>query len=178
MNRKAYVSILALISLAISFPDRLQFDLETCSSSSSGRFDRGDERKRAKRDGRHPIYSAAGGDGDDRRIADERRDGDVYGSGVGSERHLRGWNEYGNGYNQRERRGHLDGVHGEYDGRRLYGDGLGCRSVDTGQLQSHEHSRGCCFDHGDERNGAKRGDQHGVCSAAGGDGAGQLTRIR
>ena len=153
-----------LISLSVIFPGGLRkFELDT-----SSRFDHGDERDTAKRGGQRGVCSAAGRDGDDWWIADERRGGHIHGSGDRSERHLRGWSEYGN--DERERRGHLGGVHGEWDGRRLHSDGLGYRNVDAGQLQSHEHSGG--IDRGDERIRAERGGQHGICSAAGGDGAG------
>src|ERR1039458_7829490 len=157
-----------IISLSVIFPGGLRkFALDT-----SSRFDHGDERDTAKRDGRHGVRCAAGRDGDDWWIADERRGGHIHGSGSdGSERHLRGWSEYGN--DERERRGHLVGVHSEWESRSLYGVGCSNRSVDAGQLQSDEHSGGGGSGQRYERKRAKRGDQHGVYKSAGGDGGGQ-----
>ena len=103
-----------------------------------GRNDRSDDRNTADRASQPAFCNATAGDGDGGRSGGKRCDGDVHGSGAdGSERHIRGWSEYGN--DRRERRGHLGRAHSEYDGRRLYGDGLGYRSDGDGHLQSHEH---------------------------------------
>ncbi len=152
MSRQAYAGILGLMILALVF-------LTSCNSSNfntPAEAITADERNTAEHSGQHGIWSAAGGDGDDGRIAGERRVRGLHGSGDGSERHIREWNEHGNGYDQRERRGHFVNVHSQWNARSQYGDGYGCGNDGHDQLQSDEHIGACGIDHGDEWIPARR----------------------
>ena len=88
-----------------------------------GHIDRGDQRNAAKRDSQRRVRRAAGGDGDVRRSASERRNGDVRCSSYGTGRHIRERDEHGHRDDQRQRRGHLDHIHRERVGRNLYRNG-------------------------------------------------------
>jgi len=146
----------------------LRFEL--CPSSDH--LDNGDGWNTAKRDGWHGVQNKSASDGDEGHIAGERRDGDVRGSGNGSERHIRGCNEYGHGNDEFERRGRFSGIHSKYNGRIVYGDGYSFRSDGVGQLQSDEHGGSAGIDHGDERRRAKRGGRRAVYKSAGGNSVG------
>lgn len=84
----------------------------------TGHNDHSDVRNPAKRDGWHGVRKHPFSHGDAGLNPSERRDGDVFGSDVESEWHFRvKWNVHGNGYNQLERRGYLNGLHREYGSR-------------------------------------------------------------
>ena len=82
----------------------------------TGHNDHSHGRNAAKRDGWHGVRKHPFSHGDAGLKSSERRDRDVFGSDVASERHIRvKWNVHGNGYNQLERRGYLIDLHREYD---------------------------------------------------------------
>ena len=134
--------------------------------------DHGDGGNTAEHVDQHGICDGSASDGAGCiEQSDRWSDGDVHGTGLGSERQLQRFID-GDGDDQQQRGGDGSDSDGQWDDRQLHGDGVGEWCGDAGQFQSHQYGGNRSDGQCNGGNTAEHDDQYGVCDGPAGEGTG------